>query len=182
MSDRPTRPATCAVQLTPPGRGAVATVLVAGPRAVACAAALFTPHAGQPLEHDAPGTIRYGRWGGPEGEEVVLVLPAPERVEIHCHGGQAAPEALLESLSGAGCEVRTWQEYLAASGTSAIQFEALEALTCAPTERTARILLDQYQGARAGVQRIARAWLRASWWRPRRWQPRWSNARAWDGI
>jgi tRNA modification GTPase len=151
---------TCAVRLTPPGRGAVATVLVAGPRAVEFASALFAPRCGRALGQEPWGTIRFGRWGHPPGEEVVVAALGSNRVEIHCHGGLAAPQAVLDSLAALGCEPVDWQTWLVTTDATPIQAEALSALAAAPTERTAAILLDQYHGAleRAGeeiAQRLA---------------------------
>jgi tRNA modification GTPase len=153
MRERPAMPtkeksqSTCAVRLTPLGRGAVATVLVAGPRAIDCTATLFSPRSGRALELEDPGTIRFGRWGESPGEEVVVAALGPALVEVHCHGGTAAPQAVLDSLVALGCELVDWQTWLEATDTQLVRAEALTALAAARTERTAAILLDQYQGA-----------------------------------
>ena len=138
---------TCAVRLTPLGRGAVATVLVAGPRAIDCTAALFSPRSGRALQFDDPGAIRFGCWGESPGEEVVVAALGPALVEVHCHGGTAAPQAVLDSLAALGCEQLDWQAWLEATDTELVRAEAWTALAAARTERTAAILLDQYQGA-----------------------------------
>jgi tRNA modification GTPase len=125
----------------------VATVLVAGPRAVEIVRSLFSlarPAADWPQPW---GNIRLGHWGGPAGEEVVVTAIGPARVEIHCHGGRAAPEAVLASLAAQGCVVREWADWLVTAGNAPIQAAAAVALAAARTERTATILLDQYQGA-----------------------------------
>jgi tRNA modification GTPase len=147
MSTKTIPQSTCAVRLTPPGRGAVATVLIAGPRAIDFADALFAPRSGRALALEPWGTIRFGRWGKTPGEEVVVTALDPTRVEVHCHGGSAAPQAVLDSLVALGCKPFQWQAWLEATGTQAIRAEALSALAAARTERTAAILLDQYQGA-----------------------------------
>ncbi len=147
-----TRQSTCAVRLTPAGRGAVATVLVTGPQAIEFTTALFVPNSGRTLEAEPWGTIRFGRWGGSRGEEVVVTALGPTQVEVHCHGGVAAPQAVLDSLTALGCKLADWQTWLRASESCTIRSEAVSALAAAQTERTAAVLLDQYQGAleRAG--------------------------------
>ncbi len=149
MSDIEARRPTSAVQLTPAGRGAVATVLVDGPRALEIVSTLFAPRGDRPLSTDPPGTIRYGRWGRSAGEDVVVVPLAADRLEVHCHGGLAAPAAFLEALAAAGCQILSWPQWVAQNGESMLAGEALVALANAPTEHTARILLDQFQGALA---------------------------------
>src|SRR4029453_4311997 len=79
------------------------------------------------------------------------------RVEIHCHGGAAALEAILDSLARAGCEMVSWQSFVATDDCSPIRTAAQVALANCSTERAAAILLDQYYGALDGslVQVIA---------------------------
>ncbi len=119
---------TAAVLLTPPGRGAVATVLVAGPGAIDIVAALFSPHSGFWPGPDPCGKIRFGRWQQAQGEEVVVAVLDPLRVEVHCHGGLAAPQAILGSLAARGCELPDWQSWLAADLSDSIRAEAVQAL------------------------------------------------------
>jgi len=71
--------------LTPPGRGAVATISVTGPQAARLVAARFRAAAGRPLDQIALNRIVFGRWiaTGAPGEEVVVARPwgrAPPRV------------------------------------------------------------------------------------------------------
>jgi tRNA modification GTPase len=138
----------CAL-LTPPGRGAVATIGVRGTRALAAVAQCFQPASGQPLADVPPGRVVFGRFQllhGPP-EELVVGLNSSEEVEVHCHGGSAAAEAILSALVAAGCEVETWRERATADECDPIAAAALVALADARTERTAAILLDQYHGA-----------------------------------
>jgi tRNA modification GTPase len=141
------RTSTRAVVLTPEGRGAVATVLVSGDDAQAAVGRLFRPASGRPLATFPLGRIVFGRWGAEPGEELVVVCRGADRVEIHGHGGQAAVAAILEALADAGCRPTPWQAWNRDAACDAIEAEALEALAHARTERTAAILLDQYQGA-----------------------------------
>lgn len=144
MTDEP----TFAAQLTPVGRGAVATILVRGSRAQEMVARYFVSASAGPLNlpHHR---IRFGRWQrdpAHAGEELVLCRTADDAIEIHCHGGTAAAEAILADLEAAGAQRQTWQVAIAAEH-DAISAAALIALAEARTERTAAILLDQYRGA-----------------------------------
>jgi tRNA modification GTPase len=142
---------TRAAVLTPEGRGAVATVLVEGPEAMQIANRLFHSASDRPLAAYPLGAIAFGRWNSAEGEELVVSRLADDRVEIHCHGGDAAVAAILESLQNAGCAVLSWRELLAQRDGGQIQWQAIEALAHAPTERTAAHLLDQFNGALASA-------------------------------
>lgn len=140
-------PKTIAATLTPHGRGAVAVMAVRGPQAEACIQHSFHAANGKAIESQPFGRILYGRWGGTKGEEVLLVRQQPGRVELHCHGGEAAPRAILTALHHAGCQITDAWEMLSQDADHAIQCEAARALADATTERTAAILLDQYRGA-----------------------------------
>lgn len=137
---------TISVLLTPPGRGAIATVLVHGPRATEAVGGLFHSAAGTPLAAYELGRIVFGRWGV-DGEELVVCRRRDDRIEIHGHGGQAAVAAVIDSLAAAGCPNVAWQTWHAAESADLIQSQAVEALAKARTDRTASILLDQHAGA-----------------------------------
>jgi tRNA modification GTPase len=143
--------------LTPPGRGALAVVGVAGSGALAAVATLFVPR-GPALLADRPdGAVVFGRWGDPErGEELVVVRHSAERFEVHCHGGLAASEAVLASLEQSGAVRQPWQEWLAEGGASTIEVEAREALALVGGPKAAQILCRQLAGALdAELARIA---------------------------
>jgi tRNA modification GTPase len=70
-----------------------------------------------------------------------------EQVEVHCHGGVAAPAAVLDGLAALGCQVVDWQTWLAECEPSLIRAEAARALTESTTRRTAAILVDQHAGS-----------------------------------
>lgn len=134
--------------LTPSGRGALAVVGVAGGGAVDTLARLFEPRGTTPLADRPDGGVAFGRWGDPErGEEVVVVRRTAESLEIHCHGGVAASEAVIQSLEAQGCLRQPWQEWLAAGGATPIEIEAREALAKAGGPKAARILARQLAGA-----------------------------------
>lgn len=136
-----------AVVLTPTGRGAIATIRVEGPGAVAIVDGLFCPARGRRLSEPPLGQIVFGTWGSTQGEELIVCPRREDCLEIHCHGGVAAVAAVLESLTTAGCRPGTWSEWLARTADDLIEAEALAALTQAPTLRTAAILVDQWHGA-----------------------------------
>jgi tRNA modification GTPase len=149
--------ATEVVLLTPEGRGAVASLLVAGPRATEAVSELFHPGSQKPLAEQPCGKIVWGRWQSRDsGEEVVVCRRTPERVEIHCHGGHVAAAAILDSLAARGCRVIGWQQWEYQSADDPLAAAAQIALAAAPTERTAAILWDQARGAlRRALDEIA---------------------------
>lgn len=138
--------------LTPPGKGALAVVGVAGPGAEALVASRFAPRGRPPLAERPAGAIVFGRWqaeGGSAGEDLVVVRLAAERFEIHCHGGLAAPEAVIASLEQRGAVRQPWPRWLADGGEDRIAVEAREALAVAGGPKAARILARQLAGALA---------------------------------
>jgi tRNA modification GTPase len=176
------------VRLTPPGRGAIATLRVEGPGAVEAVKLQFYGRKGdgtcisrqagkmgngvpllgtssaernpaaqhclfQAVAHfgeksGGEDQIVVGRFGGNDGEEVVVCRRGQQAVEIHCHGGQAAVAMIEDRLVAAGGRTAPWREWVsdhhADDSTAAA---AWAALADARTERTAVILLDQYHGA-----------------------------------
>jgi tRNA modification GTPase len=132
--------------LTPAGRGAVASIVVDGPQAVTIVESLFRSATGRRLADEPSDRILYGAWTT-TGEDVVVARRGQSRVEIHCHGGAAASGAILDALSAVGCQIESWQEFIRTDEPRPIRAAARVALAAATTERTATILLDQYQGA-----------------------------------
>ncbi len=135
--------------LTPPGRGAVATLSIVGSQATACVAERFQAAAGRPLGDFPIGRIVFGRWfaSGVPGEEVVVCRRAEDEVEVHCHGGRLAVRAIVDSLVAGGVQETSWHELAGRQGAGRIEAEARVALAAARTERVAAILLDQWRGA-----------------------------------
>ncbi len=138
---------TLFARLTPPGRGAVATVAIFGPRAVQCCDREFAAASGRPLDQQPIGRIVFGRWGGQLGEELVVCRTSADELEIHCHGGQAAVARIAESLIAHGCSEISWQRYFESRMPDRIALAAAEALPQASTERAALVLVDQLNGA-----------------------------------
>lgn len=143
--------------LTPPGRGALAVVGVAGPQAQGLVAARFTPR-GRPLDERPNGAIVYGRWRADDspGEDLVVVIRGPDAVEVHCHGGLAAPEAVIASLERCGAVRQAWPDWQRAGGEPVIEGEAREALARVGGPKSARILCRQWAGSlQAELDRVA---------------------------
>ncbi len=132
------------------GRGAIATIRVWGPGALAIASATFRPAKGSRTLAETPvNRLRVGRIGAGLGDEVVAVVLRldPPEVEIQCHGGPVAVALVVEALVAQGAErvgPKAWARY---STGSAIRADAGEALADAPTLKVASILLDQFEGA-----------------------------------
>jgi tRNA modification GTPase len=135
--------------LTPPGRAAIATISIRGLDAIALVSGLFRPASGKPLTTFGIGRAIFGRFetAATTSEDLVVGLLAPDELEIHCHGGRAAVEAIGEALVAAGAAQLTPAAWTHQQQSDPIAADALLALAEARTERTAAILLDQYRGA-----------------------------------
>jgi tRNA modification GTPase len=91
----------------------------------------------------------FGRWTGDAegpGEELVVVRRGADDLEIHCHGGLAASEAVIASLEQFGATRQAWPAWLRAGGTPEIEVEAREALAIAGGPKAVRILSRQLAG------------------------------------
>lgn len=144
--------------LTPSGRGAVATVHVEGVDAAALTDEFFHPAGPRKLLSADTGRLVYGRWGSQSGEEVVACRRAADAVEIHCHGGNVAAQAIADDLQSRGANIVDWRTWVKGSERDPLAAAARAALAEAPSARTAAILLDQYQGAlRRAMDRVIAA-------------------------
>ena len=128
------------IRLTPPGRGAVASFLLCGEYAVD----VFTRHWHGTRPDRSP------RWGclqlNDTGDcEEAVVYCSDDGIEIHTHGGEQVAAAIESLFARHGAERDTWQKHFANTGSH--RDLALQRLPFAPTQRTAQILLDQYNGA-----------------------------------
>jgi tRNA modification GTPase len=135
------------VELTPQGRGAVATLLVTGRGARATVDAHLRTAGGKSLREYPPDRLVVARFGPADGEEVVVRCRGEDCVELHCHGGLAAVAMIRQTLVADGCRGVSWPEWAAGQEADPIAAAARAALAQARTERTAAILLDQYHGA-----------------------------------
>lgn len=134
----------CAL-LTPPGRGAIAVIAVFGEEAAKLVEPLFESASGKSLLNADLQAVLYGRWRS-TGEDVIVTRHA-NRIEIHCHGGKAAPAAILHSLEAVGVSRTDSADASRRMYASQWQAETALALARASTERTAEILLIQFQQA-----------------------------------
>lgn len=147
------------VQLTPPGRGAIATLLVEGSDATERVEAHFHPAGGHPLREYPLRQIVFGHFGvGSHPREALVVCRrSAESVELHCHGGHVAATRILEVFAKAGCRAVSWRGWAADRHRDPIAAAAFSQLADARTERTAAVLLDQYHGAlRLALEAVAR--------------------------
>ena len=130
----------------------MASLRIEGTSGLELVAGLFTARNCRPLAEIPLRQIVVGRLGG---EEVVLSRIADDVIELHCHGGSAAVARLEELLIGGGCRKVSWQDWAAGHESDPFAAAALLALAEARTERTAAILLDQYNGAlRKSIEQI----------------------------
>lgn len=137
---------TIVARLTAPGHAALGTLGILGPHAFEIVRSLFSGRLSNSSTNNRPA---YGMFGDTVRDDVVVDVRNTDLplVEIHCHGGQAMVAQLLDAVQAKGAQVVTWQEFFARQGFSEIQVEAALALSQCRTERTAAILLDQWNGA-----------------------------------
>jgi len=145
------------VRLTPPGRGAIATLLVEGPGALELVAAECRS-ASQGLLV-ASNRLRLVRLGPEPAESLVVHVVDSERVELHCHGGKAVVDRIVELFTARGATPLDWQAWVDAETDDPFVADAWRTLAQAPTMRTAAILVDQCRGAlRRALQDVAADW------------------------
>ena len=98
------RSETVFAQLTPEGRSAIATLVVAGRQAMAVVEQHFRPLSKMALADYPLQRIIFGKWLHQNGtfEELVIARTDVATFEIHCHGGVSAVAAVAESLEDAG--------------------------------------------------------------------------------
>jgi tRNA modification GTPase len=146
----------CAV-LTPAGRGAIATIGLRGSEALPALNTCFASADGRPVTAASVGRVRFGKFSLAPGfvEELIVGVLAADEIEIHCHGGSAASDAICRALAAVGCEVVSTSEWAEQSHADALAADAAVALGRCRTERTAAVLLDQQRGAlRQSVEQI----------------------------
>lgn len=137
-----------ATLLTAPLPAGIATIGVRGPRSESVVLSCVRLSTSRLII----GRIYYGRWFLDHSniesfEQVVVCQTQAGQVELHCHGGSAICQSILDGLKDAGCELvdaRHWGE-----NCGAIEAAAREDLLNATTDRAAAILLDQHNGALA---------------------------------
>jgi tRNA modification GTPase len=102
---------TIAARATPPGAGGIAVIRVSGPKALAVADRVFLGRhrpSRRPSHTLSHGRIADPRTGAMIDEVLLSIFRAPRSytgedvVEISCHGGLAASDAILRLLAGQG--------------------------------------------------------------------------------
>lgn len=147
-------------RLTPVGMGGVATIAIAGSGAWSIIRMLFRTAKGEEAPERPPafGSLRFGRFGEPSGDEVVLAVRAgtPEPwFEVHCHGGEQVVDWLIEQVVGHGARHVSWVDLEESRTGSWVRAAATMQLGRALTLKAAGVLLDQVNGAfEAEVRRL----------------------------
>lgn len=155
-----TRNSPHAALLTPQGRGAVASI-----RCVDSIGHLdearppfFTAVNGKRLSDQSINRIVFGRWGQEPVEEVVLCRIDERTIDLHCHGGIAAADRIIDDLRSLDIEIVNWQDAITRTATK-LDSEYVEALSQATTLRAAEFLLRQQTGL---LRNAATGWLTRS--------------------
>ncbi|MDP6380510.1 MAG: hypothetical protein QF662_04110, partial [Phycisphaerae bacterium] len=120
--------------LTPPGRGGIAVIRVQGPAAIQALGEIFRPSK-KDLTRFQPGRIYYGHIHDANGrvlDEVIVSITnasAPaEALDINCHGGSAAVQAVGARLAELGIERRSADDLNALAGIDPITRAAMRLL------------------------------------------------------
>ena len=129
------------VRLTPPGRAAIAVLLLTGPRAADVLQRRL--HKPVPFDTGRPIFAKLRLGDTEHAEQVVLNVISPEEIEIHSHGGPAVVAAIEKSFVMDGA-VQDGSFFVERSSTISA---TVSQLPFAKTERTAQILVDQLNGA-----------------------------------
>jgi len=141
---------TYLARLTPPGKSAIATLSLFGPRAWEIIFKVFKPRTKNPLPIlPTPGSVFLGRLGLGHGDEVVLSCKtnSPMLLEIHPHGGTQVVSMLLDFLQAQGATLCNWQDFITHTTADPLEAMALVLLNQSTTSEPTKILLDQFQGA-----------------------------------
>ena len=155
-----------AALLTPVGRGAVATIRVVGHVSTTnteCSGtdagthqpilkspfvkidSLFRAANGLQISDLPIHKIAFGQWGRSGVEDLVICRFAQDVLEIHCHGGDAAVQRVLDDLASAHCAVVDWKAQVASIG-NIVDAECAEVLSRTTTWRTTEIAMEQANG------------------------------------
>jgi len=138
-------------ELTPAGRGAVATLGLSGDLSLLNNwLRLVSGSFAQSVE---PDRVAFGYWGTEPAEEVVYLRTSADRAEVHCHGGLAAVSCISRALLSAGARQLTPEEWLQLR-QPIIEAECQLALSRMTTRRTAHLALRQCELFPQAVRRL----------------------------
>jgi len=156
------RQGTCLVRLTPPGTGAVATLLLDGPEAKSIINQRISPKLSITEQTNGVQIPNYAKFyldttNSKEEkchEKVVIFEKNSNQIEIHSHGGEIVLDVLENELISLGVGKMTpelWEQQrktcpVVQKTCSNIQNEAMFHLIQAETEFASKILLTQYLG------------------------------------
>lgn len=139
---------TTVTRLTSTVPSAIAVLEINGPSALDFSKRCWRPNQGDNnLQIDA---IRFGFTRSDDleqGESIVICRTGECRVEIHCHGGRMASDAILRKLVSCGAIEQPANLRAFVRSTDEIASEAQQDLLLATTLRTTSILLDQFRGS-----------------------------------
>ncbi|MHC4779918.1 MAG: GTPase, partial [Planctomycetota bacterium] len=135
---------------TPPGRGGIHVILLAGVDAGRLLENLF-----EPADPDSGPSLRYGHVtdGAEVLDEVIVAKTSGEDsgpFEINTHGGPAAAEAVLKRLEELGAARISWPRFtrrFPLAQESRTAWRARVMLSMAPTRLAAVVLNEQARGA-----------------------------------
>lgn len=142
--------------VTPPGRSAIATIVVRGPGLLPAIERFFRPRARKRLADYPSGRVVFGTWTNLHGtqEELVVSLVCENEVQVHCHGGAAAIESIMDCLRSCGITTQLNSRADLHNATNTRK-EIEYALLNAPTQKIASLLLQMQAGnLEQGLNRI----------------------------
>lgn len=151
---------TIASIVTPIGEGGIGVVQVSGPRSREIVNTVYRGKRDGDLRTAQSKSLHYGKIylnGRPVDEVIVHILrkedsyTGEELVEVNCHGGIQAVKKTLECILFAGAQEAHWEELTERSYMNGkidlIQQEAYREIPQAKTKLSAKVLIDQYNGA-----------------------------------
>lgn len=141
---------------------AIATIAVDGPLAVSVVSQSLFTASGRVCSLLEP-CAKFARWRFRDSEmaeeHVVVLARSLQSIEIHCHGGVAVTERIVQELLAAGCvgaaDFPKTDHQLGQEQRNSVAIEqvirqaARRALIQSPTLKSAVVLLEQFQGSLA---------------------------------
>lgn len=148
----------CAIA-TAPG-GAIGTIRISGPEAIAITGRIFTPANGKPLAERPPYTLTFGQIRSSEGaiiDEVLVSLfrgphsyTGEDSTEISCHGSSYILQQVMQLLIQNGCRTALPGEYTQRAFLNGkmdlSQAEAVADLIASTSAATHRMAMNQMRG------------------------------------
>ncbi len=139
--------------------GAIGTIRVSGPDAIAMTERIFTPASGKPLPDRSPYTLTFGRIFDKEevvDEVLVSLFRAPhsytgeDSTEIACHGSAYILQRVMQLLIANGCRLAQPGEFTQRAFLNGkmdlSQAEAVADLIASSSAATHRLAMSQMRG------------------------------------